>query len=171
MVPMTFISFIAVRPVGPAGLAVMEVCTTVSTFALAITLVISGLRMSARTNSARPILRRRSRGGGTVSTPSTRSMAGLAASRAARWPPRKQLAVLLLRHALAALLDDRAHAGSLAVDDVVLVCPGPAAAKIAAWRQARTAFHVTCMPGPGWHQHQPGGQEPSLSPRRSTRSP
>src|SRR5882757_9278097 len=62
MVPMTFISFIAVRPVGPAGLAVTEACTTVSTLALAITLVISGLRMSARTNSARPIRRSRSRG-------------------------------------------------------------------------------------------------------------
>ena len=39
-----------------------------------MTLEISGLRMSARTNSARPIRRSRSRGGGTVSTPSTRSM-------------------------------------------------------------------------------------------------
>src|SRR5688572_10947833 len=91
MVPMTFISFIAVRPVGPAGLAVTDAWTTVSTFAVEMTLLISGLRMSARSDSALPIVRRRSRGGGSVSTPSTRSMFGLAANRAARWPPRKRL--------------------------------------------------------------------------------
>jgi hypothetical protein len=84
MVPMTFISFIAVRPPDDAGLADSDAWTTVSTAAWEMTLAMSGLRMSARTNSARPIRRSRSRGGGTVSTPSTRSMSGLAASRATR---------------------------------------------------------------------------------------
>ena len=54
MVPMTFISFIDARPPAARGSAVMFRCTTVSTAAVAITLAISGLRMSARTNSVRP---------------------------------------------------------------------------------------------------------------------
>src|SRR6478672_8554705 len=88
---MTFISFIAMRPPDDAGLAASEAWTTVSTDAWEMTLAINGLRMSARTNSARPIRRSRSRGGGTVSTPRTRSIVGSAARRAARWPPRKRL--------------------------------------------------------------------------------
>jgi hypothetical protein len=91
IVPMTFISFIAERPPDEPGLAESDAWTTVSTDAVEMTFAIRGLRMSARTNSARPIRRSRSRGGGTVSTASTRSIAGFAARRAARWPPRKRL--------------------------------------------------------------------------------
>ncbi len=54
IVPMTLISFIAVRPPAPSGVAMTFMCTTVSTSAGAMTLAISGLRMSARTNSVRP---------------------------------------------------------------------------------------------------------------------
>src|SRR3954464_10623339 len=138
MVPMTLSSFIGTRPPEPAGVELMFMWTTVSTEADAITLPISGLRMSARTNSVRPSRRSISGDGGTVSTPMTRSMEGSAASSAARAPPShrltpvtrttaggtslssllvatldarllQQLAVLLLRHPLAPLLDDRTH--------------------------------------------------------------
>src|SRR3954471_17568594 len=138
MVPMTLSSFIGTRPPAPAGVELMFMCTTVSTDAAAMTLPISGLRMSARTNSVRPRVRSISADGGTVSTPMTRSMDGSAASSAASAPPShrltpvtrttaggtslssllvasldagllQQLAVLLLRHPLAALLDDRTH--------------------------------------------------------------
>ena len=50
-------------------------CTTVSTSCPVITLAITGLRMSARTNATLP----RSPRGGTTSTPMTRSTAGSAA--------------------------------------------------------------------------------------------
>src|SRR5215218_5185549 len=138
IVPMTLSSFIGTRPPDPAGVELMFMCTTVSTDAAAMTLPISGLRMSARTNSVRPSRRSIAGAGGTVSTPMTRSMEGSAASSAAKAPPShrltpvtrttaggtslssllvapldagllEQLAVLLLRHALAALLDDRTH--------------------------------------------------------------
>src|SRR6185312_12755564 len=89
MVPMTFISFIDARPPAARGTAVMLRCTTVSTAAVAITLAISGLRMSARTNSVRPS--GSSRGGGTVSTPMIRSIEGSSASSAASLPPRWRL--------------------------------------------------------------------------------
>src|SRR4051794_6486343 len=135
---MTLSSFIGPRPPEPAGVELMFMCTTVSTDAVAMTLPISGLRMSARTNSVRPRRRSTSGAGGTVSTPMTRSIAGSAASSAASAPPShrltpvtrttaggtsvssllvapldagllEQLAVLLLRHPLTALLDDRTH--------------------------------------------------------------
>src|SRR6478672_13361992 len=135
---MTLSSFIGTRPPEPAGVELMFMCTTVSTEADAITLPISGFRMSARTNSVRPSRRSISCEGGTVSTPMTRSIEGSAASSAARAPPShrltpvtrttaggtsvssllvatlnarllQQLAVLLLRHPLAPLLDDRTH--------------------------------------------------------------
>src|SRR3954466_1410702 len=138
MVPMTLSSFIDARPPALAGVRLMFMCTTVSTDADSITFPITGLRMSARTNSVRPRRRSTSWAGGTVSTPMTRSTAGSAASSAANAPPShrltpvtrttaggtsvssllvspldagllEQLAVLLLRHALAALLDDRTH--------------------------------------------------------------
>src|SRR5919206_2406203 len=138
MVPMTLSSFIGARPPDPAGVELMFMCTTVSTDAAAMTLPISGLRMSARTNSVRPSRRSIAGAGGTVSTPMTRSMEGSAASSAASAPPShrltpvtrttaggtsvssllvatlnarllQQLAVLLLRHPLAPLLDDRTH--------------------------------------------------------------
>src|SRR5215212_5003333 len=135
---MTFSSFIGPRPPDPAGVELMFMCTTVSTDAAAMTLPISGFRMSARTNSVRPSLRSIAGAGGTVSTPMTRSIDGSAASSAAKAPPShrltpvtrttdggtsvssllvapldagllEELAVLLLRHPLAALLDDRTH--------------------------------------------------------------
>ncbi len=116
-------------------------CTTVSTSCPVITLAITGLRMSARTNATLP----RSSRGGTTSTPMTRSTAGSAAIRRANRPPKsretpvtrttrpmtcgpgpgaagllalattldarllQQLAVLLLGHPLATLLDYRTH--------------------------------------------------------------
>src|SRR4051794_38291323 len=135
---MTLSSFIDARPPALAGVALMFMWTTVSTDADSITLPITGLRMSARTNSVRPRRRSTSALGGTVSTPMTRSIAGSAASSAASAPPShrltpvtrttaggtsvssllvapldagllEELAVLLLRHPLAALLDDRTH--------------------------------------------------------------
>src|SRR3954454_24805304 len=135
---MTLSSFIGPRPPEPAGVELMFMCTTVSTAAVLMILPISGLRMSARTNSVRPRRRRSSADGGTVSTPMTRSMAGSRASSAASAPPShrltpvtrttaggtsvssllvapldagllEELAVLLLRHPLPALLDDRTH--------------------------------------------------------------
>src|SRR5687768_11706635 len=138
MVPMTLSSFIGVRPPDPAGVELMFMWTTVSTDAAAMTLPISGLRMSARTNSVRPSERSNAGDGGTVSTPMTRSIDGSVASSAANAPPShrltpvtsttaggtslnsllvasldagllQQLAVLLLRHPLAPLLDDRTH--------------------------------------------------------------
>src|SRR3954464_2709891 len=138
MVPMTLSSFIDARPPALAGVRLMFMCTTVSTDADSITFPITGLRMSARTNSVRPRRRSTSWAGGTVSTPMTRSTAGSAASSAANAPPShrltpvtrttaggtsvssllvapldagllEELAVLLLRHPLAALLDDRTH--------------------------------------------------------------
>ena len=83
---MTLSSFIDTRPPEPAGVELMFMCTTVSTEADAMTLPISGLRMSARTNSVRPSRRSISGDGGTVSTPMTRSIAGSAASSAAAHP-------------------------------------------------------------------------------------
>src|ERR671939_1343304 len=138
IVPMTLSSFIGPRPPAPAGVELMFMCTTVSTDAFAMTLPMSGLRMSARTNSVRPSRWSISADGGTVSTPMTRSIEGSAASSAASAPPShrltpvtrttaggtglssllvapldagllQQLAVLLLRHPLAPLLDDRTH--------------------------------------------------------------
>src|SRR3954463_14289692 len=138
IVPMTLSSFIAPRPPDCAGVELMFMCTTVSTEAAVMTLPISGLRISARTNSVRPSRRSISGDGGTVSTPMTRPMDGSEASSAAKAPPShrltpvtrtteggtslssllvasldagllEQLAVLLLRHPLAPLLDDRTH--------------------------------------------------------------
>src|SRR6478609_1440900 len=166
MVPMTLSSFIVDRPPLEPGVEMMLMWTTVSTSSLAITLAITGLRMSALTNDIPPTSPR----GGTTSTPITRSTAGWSAAaranrrprsretpvtsttRPATWRPYRlmragigrgrvnlttrhvrsqgrtarprtslaelatrdsrllqQLAVLLLRHALATLLDDRTH--------------------------------------------------------------
>src|SRR3954453_10423111 len=138
IVPMTLSSFIVPRPPALPGVAMMLMWTTVSTSSLAITLAITGLRMSARTKATSPMSSR----GGTASTPTTRSTSGSAARRRANRRPRsretpvtrtivptvvslagrllselasldarllQQLAVLLLRHPLATLLDDRTH--------------------------------------------------------------
>src|SRR3712207_4139366 len=138
IVPMTLSSFIGVRPPEPAGVGPMFICPTGSTAAQAMTFAISGVRMSARTNSGRPRRRSSACDGGTVSTPMTRPIDGSFASSAANAPPShrltpvtrttaggtsvssllvatldarllQQLAVLLLGHPLAALLDDRTH--------------------------------------------------------------
>jgi hypothetical protein len=77
--PMTFSSLVGVRPT-PRALDTTELCTTVSTWAWASTRAISGLRMSARTNSVRPRAASSSGPGGIVSTPITRSTEGSAAS-------------------------------------------------------------------------------------------
>src|SRR3954469_9905643 len=135
---MTLSSFIGPRPPDWAGVELMFMCTTVSTDAVEITLPISGLRMSARTNSVRPSRRSIAGEGGTVSTPMTRAIDESFASSAANAPPShrltpvtsttaggtsvssllvatldarllQQLAVLLLGHPLAPLLDDRTH--------------------------------------------------------------
>ena len=84
IVPMTLISFMVARPPASSGVARTAMCTTVSTSAWAITLPITGLRMSARTNSASP----RSCLGGTTSTPITREMSGSACSSWVNRPPR-----------------------------------------------------------------------------------
>src|SRR5215212_45677 len=145
MVPITLSSFIVPRPPAVPGVAMTLMWTTVSTSSLAITLAITGLRMSARTNETSPMSSR----GGIASMPTTRSTPGSAARRRAKRRPRsretpvtrttflvapptalpstgprgpllaelasldagllQQLAVLLLRHPLATLLDDRTH--------------------------------------------------------------
>jgi hypothetical protein len=135
------------RPPAVPGVAITLMWTTVSTSSLAITLAITGLRMSARTNETSPMSPR----GGTTSTPITRRTVGSAVSMRAKRRPRsretpvtrttllallavpllmgvtgpgvgllaelatlnarllQKLAVLLLGHALAPLLDDRTH--------------------------------------------------------------
>src|SRR5918911_490559 len=142
---------LAKPPAGTARACIFSVKTAGSRDAAAMTLPINGLRMSARTNSVRPSRRSMSPDGGTVSTPMIRSIDGSAASSAARAPPShrltpvtrttaggtslssllvaaldagllQQLAVLLLRHPLAPLLDDRTH--GVAPDVVVARCPG-----------------------------------------------
>ena len=144
MVPMTLSSFIVPRPPALPGVAMTLMWTTVSTSSFAITLAITGVRMSARMKDIAPTSPR----GGTTSTPITRSMPSVAASTRANRRPRsretpvtsatrpirlprrpgwgllaelaaldarllEQLAVLLLRHALAPLLDDRTHVVTL----------------------------------------------------------
>ena len=59
IVPMTLISFWETRPPACVGVAMTFMCTTVSTPDCAMILPIIGLRMSARTNSARPMSPRR----------------------------------------------------------------------------------------------------------------
>src|SRR5918997_313749 len=138
MVPMTLISFIDERPPADRGVATSAMCTTVSTPWAAITLPIVGLRMSARTKELLPrscrggvtsapsttwssfaASARAKRAPRSRETPVTKirfvgtvpgRVAGLLAG-AATLDTRalEQLAVLLLRHPLAPLLDDRTH--------------------------------------------------------------
>src|SRR3954464_15183295 len=84
IVPMTLISFMETLPPAWVGVAMTFMWTTVSTSARAMTLAMTGLRMSARTKSAVPM----SCGGGTTSTPMTRSMPGSAVRTLAKRPPR-----------------------------------------------------------------------------------
>ena len=65
---MTLISFWETRPPAESGVAMTFMWTTVSTPAWLMILPIMGLRMSARTNSVRPM----GCGGGTTSTPMMR---------------------------------------------------------------------------------------------------
>src|SRR3954447_2188360 len=86
IVPMTLSSFIVPRPPALPGVEMTLMCTTVSTFSLAITLAITGLRMSARTNETSPTSPR----GGTTSTPMTRETVGSAAIARAERRPRSR---------------------------------------------------------------------------------
>ena len=72
MVPMTLSSFIVPRAPAVPGVAMTLMWTTVSTSSRAITLAMTGLRMSARTNWTSPMSPR----GGITSTPITRSTWG-----------------------------------------------------------------------------------------------
>ncbi len=135
-----------------SGVACTLRCTTVSTSSPAITFAITGLRMSARTNDTRPrsarggatstpitrvtagssLMRRANRPPKPRETPVTRTtrpmtsdpeyagLLALAATLDARLL--EQLAVLLLGHPLATLLDYRTHVWTFRVtnDD-----PGP----------------------------------------------
>ena len=78
MVPMTLSSFIVSRPPALPGVAMTLMWTTVSTSSFAITLAITGVRMSARMNDIAPTSPR----GGTTSTPMTRSMPSVGGERA-----------------------------------------------------------------------------------------
>ena len=82
--PITLISFNAARPPDRGAYDAAAACTTVSTSPLRITLAMNGLRMSARTNSARPIRRSMSLLGAIASTAMTRLINGFCASRAVR---------------------------------------------------------------------------------------
>ena len=83
IVPMTLSSFIVFRPPALPGVEMTLMWTTVSTRSLAITLAITGLRMSARTKETSPMSPR----GGTTSTPMTRPTFGSAASERAKCAP------------------------------------------------------------------------------------
>ena len=72
IVPMTLISFIVDRPPACLGVAMTPMCTTVSTPASPITFAMTGLRMSARTNSVPGM----ASSGATTSTPMTVAIAG-----------------------------------------------------------------------------------------------
>ena len=81
---MTLISFMETLPPAWVGVAMTFMWTTVSTSARAMTLAMTGLRMSARTNRTAP----RSCRGGTTSTPMTRLTWGSVEMRRAKRPPR-----------------------------------------------------------------------------------
>ena len=68
MAPITFSSLSVARPPERGAYDAAAACTTVSTSPLRMTLAMNGLRMSARTNSARPIRRSRSLLGAIAST-------------------------------------------------------------------------------------------------------
>ena len=151
IVPMTLISFIEERPPALPGVATIAMCTTVSTPRVAITLAITGLRMSARTKSSLAqvvpgrgdvdpddldVLLGGERAGesgtevardpgdeddpvrGHQGALARRLLAGATALDACAL---EQLAVLLLRHPLAALLDDRTHDVTSRSRDVTVV--------------------------------------------------
>src|SRR6478752_9091205 len=139
IVPMTLSSFIVFLPPALPGVEMMLMWTTVSTSSLTMTFAITGLRMSARTKETSPMsprggtasmpmtratagssaaarANRRPRSRETPVTRTTlpaltiRTRAALLAELAtldARLL--EQLAVLLLGHTLAPLLDDRTH--------------------------------------------------------------
>ncbi len=77
---MTLSSFIVLRPPALPGVEITLMWTTVSTSSLAMTLAMTGLRMSARTKETSPMSPR----GGTTSTPMTRATVGVGGERHAR---------------------------------------------------------------------------------------
>src|SRR5919197_5225190 len=86
MAPITFRSFMAVRPPTRVGVVTIDRCRTVSTSVACRTLTTSGFRMSARTYSARS----RSTSGSSKSTPTTYSTSGSFSRRWASFPPRNR---------------------------------------------------------------------------------
>src|SRR3954470_11031690 len=149
IVPMTLSSFMVPRPPALPGVAMTLMWTTVSTSSLARTLAMTGLRMSARTNETSPMSSRggtastpttRSMSGWAASrranlrprsreTPVTSTTLPTAPPRLALLAELatldarllQQLAVLLLGHPLAPLLDDRTHENLFRLS---LWCPG-----------------------------------------------
>src|SRR6478672_3511447 len=137
IVPMTLSSFIVVRPPALPGVEITLMWTTVSTSSFAMTFAMTGLRMSARTKETSPMSPRGGTTSTPMTRRTSGSEATERANRRPRsretpvtstilWPPAmasrllaelaslharllQQLAVLLLRHALAPLLDDRTH--------------------------------------------------------------
>src|SRR5438093_9434665 len=103
MVPMTFISFIAVRPPTRVGVVTTLRWTTVSTSVVWRTFTVRGLRMSARTNSVRS----RSTSGSSRSTPTRYSTSGSFSRRWASLPPRnREMPVIRIRWPIPASLPD-----------------------------------------------------------------
>ena len=161
IVPMTLISFIAVRPPALPGVAMTLMCTTVSTSAAGDDL---GDDRVADVGAHELGAGRGRAAGGTTSTPIDPLDGGVGAAAAAREPAAEvsgdpgdehdaatahracgyfllrrwtrvflqQLAVLLLRHALAALLDDGTHG-----------CPSSEVAQLPAQGRARPAYPAT----------------------------
>src|SRR6478735_7872731 len=139
IVPMTLSSFIVFLPPALPGVEMMLMWTTVSTSSLTMTFAITGLRMSARTKETSPMSPRGGTASMPMTRATVGSSAAARANRRPRsretpvtrttlpaLPIRtraallaelatldarllEQLAVLLLGHTLAPLLDDRTH--------------------------------------------------------------
>ena len=139
IVPMTLSSFIVFRPPALPGVEMTLMWTTVSTSSLTMTFAMTGLRMSARTKETSPMSPRGGTASTPMTRATAGSSAAARANRRPRsretpvtrttlpaLPMRtkaallaelatldarllQQLAVLLLGHALAPLLDDRTH--------------------------------------------------------------
>src|SRR6478752_10685605 len=136
---MTLSSFIVLRPPALPGVAMTLMWTTVSTSSLTMIFAITGLRMSARTKETSPMSPRGGTASTPMTRPMEGSAAAARANRRPRSRETpvtrttlpallmrrteallaelatldarllQQLAVLLLGHALAPLLDDRTH--------------------------------------------------------------
>src|SRR5688500_12335871 len=106
---MTLSSFMVWRPPALPGVEITLMWTTVSTSSLAITLAITGVRMSARTKETSPTSPR----GGTTSTPITRSTPGVAASARAYRRPRSRETPVTRTTLPAALMERLLEGGAL----------------------------------------------------------